>query len=171
MKASGGVTKQELDVAAFGGLVGLVTKRCGIRVVLPADHFDLQAFGPDGELLDGRGTEGVGRCEQHGVAVALEVGGELGRGGGLARAVDADDQNRFRLRGQGTDWRRLNREDTQDFFAGNFHHVLGGDGLGLSSCLERVHDPQAHRDAEVAADEHLLEFIPIDRFAGKFLNE
>ena len=78
MKSPGGVANQELDIAPVGRLVGFVTKRRRIGVVLTTDHFDFQALRPDRELLDRRCAEGVGGREQDGVAVALKVISELG---------------------------------------------------------------------------------------------
>ena len=56
-----GITNEELDVAAFGGLVGFVAERRWIGVVLPTDHFNFQSIGPDRELLDGRGAKRIRR--------------------------------------------------------------------------------------------------------------
>ena len=52
-----------------------------------------EPLGPDLELADGAGAVGVGRREQHLPALALEPARELGGGGGLAGAVDADQQD------------------------------------------------------------------------------
>ena len=51
-----------------------------------------RAVGPDAELLDGRGAEGVARREHHVFARVGETPRELADGGGLARAVHADHE-------------------------------------------------------------------------------
>ncbi len=45
------------------------------------------------QLLDGGGAEGVAGGEHHGFALAAEALGELADGGGLAGAVDADEED------------------------------------------------------------------------------
>ena len=60
----------------------------------------LERRGPDFELLDGGGAEGVGGAEDHRGAFFLPAVGELADGGGFAGAVDADDEeNAGRWRG------------------------------------------------------------------------
>ena len=51
-----------------------------------------RAIGPDAELLDGRGAKRVAGREHHVLARVRETARELADGGGLARAVHADDQ-------------------------------------------------------------------------------
>ncbi len=75
------------------------------------------------------------------------------------------------LAGRGRIGRGLNGQDAQDFFARDFGDVVGGDLLGGAALLQFGDDAQAHRDAEIAPDEHLFELIPIDRFAGEFLDQ
>ncbi len=58
--------------------------------MLGFDDLDVGALGPDFELFDGGGAEGVGCAEEDGAALRGEVGGELSGGGGLAGAVDAN---------------------------------------------------------------------------------
>ena len=51
---------------------------------------------PQFDLLDRRRAKGVARGEQRGFFLRLNKMRELGAGGGLARAVDADDGNHGR---------------------------------------------------------------------------
>ena len=55
--------------------------------------------GPDGELVGGRGAEGVAGGQEDRLALVLEPLGELGDRGRLARAVDPRDQVDRRLLG------------------------------------------------------------------------
>ena len=66
---------------------------------LPRTRVARRAAGPDLQLLGGGGAEGVAGREQHLLAVAGELGGQLADGRGLAAAVDADDEQDERLRG------------------------------------------------------------------------
>ena len=58
-----------------------------------ADHVDAGALAQISELLDGRGAKRVGRADDRPSSLLLEHVGQLAHGGGLARAVDADDQH------------------------------------------------------------------------------
>ena len=53
------------------------------------------ALGPDLQLLDGRRTEGIGRGDHDLFALHAGAMGQLGDGGGLAHAVDADEEHHF----------------------------------------------------------------------------
>ena len=54
---------------------------------------DVDALAPALELLDRGRAEGVGGGQDHALARPLQRGGQLGRGRGLARAVDAEQQH------------------------------------------------------------------------------
>ena len=67
-----------------------------IASLLGLDDGDAGPRSPDLKLLDGRGAEGVGGAQQHGLALAAVERGQLAAGGRLARAVDADQQDDLR---------------------------------------------------------------------------
>ena len=52
VQATRRIAKQELDVLTIRRLIGVVTKRRGISVVLAFDHLNSDAISPDAELLD-----------------------------------------------------------------------------------------------------------------------
>lgn len=169
MQAARGVAEDELDVALVGSVVGIVADGSGVGIVLALHDLAAEALGPDAELLDGGGAEGISRGEEDAVALLLEEAGELGRGGGFAGAIDADDEDDLRLGGEGAQHEVVAREDFEDLFAGDFDHGLGRHFL--LPRLERLQDGGGHRHAEIGADEGLLELVPIDRPAGEFLDE
>ncbi len=90
VEAAGGVDDEDLGGTGFGGGAGVVERGGGVAALPGLDDGDVGAGGPDLELLDGGGAEGVGGAEQDGTSLSGEVGGELAGGGGLAGAVDAD---------------------------------------------------------------------------------
>ena len=96
---------------------------------------------------------------------------ELRGRGGLARSVHADDQKHLWFRRQRRNRHRSDRQNSPDFFARDFRDSAAVMVDTLRAFLERLDDPQCHRHAEIGPDERFLEFVPIDRLAGKFLNE
>jgi hypothetical protein len=58
-----------------------------------AEELGAEALGPDFELLAGGGAEGVGGAEDDALSFVLPAVGELGDGGGLAGAVDANQED------------------------------------------------------------------------------
>ena len=58
-----------------------------------ADDVDADPLAPGGELLDGGGAEGVGRAQHDRAVLGDQDPGDLADGGGLAGAVDADDED------------------------------------------------------------------------------
>ena len=53
---------------------------------------DAASLSPDFQLVDGRRTEGIRRRHEHLFALGLEIGRHLADGGGLSRAVYADNK-------------------------------------------------------------------------------
>ena len=126
---------------------------------LPDDDRRADALAPDLQLLDRRGAEGVAGGEQHAIILLLEPVAELADGGGLARAVDADDQDDVRAR-EAPDVERLGdrREDRLD--------LLGEDGAqaALVELLEaaggdRLADALRRFGAEVGGDQRFLDVV------------
>ena len=64
------------------------------------DQIHPGAVRPDLQLVDGRRAEGIRRCQQHLLAVLVQVVGKFADGGRLADAVDADDQDNAGLGGE-----------------------------------------------------------------------
>ncbi len=169
MEAARGVADEELDVLLLGGHIGVVTKGGGIAVILALDHFHADALRPDTELLDGGCAEGIGGGEHHGVAFRFQKVREFCRGSRLAGAIHADHEDHFRLRREGAQCGVVEREDFHHLLACNFVHVVCGDRFFAG--LERSKDAHRHWHTEIGADEHLLQFIPVNGLAGEFLDD
>ncbi len=69
MEAAGGVDDEDVGVAGLGGGAGVVERGGGVAALFGFDDLDVGALGPDFELLDGGGAEGVGGAEEDGAAL------------------------------------------------------------------------------------------------------
>ena len=171
VEPAGGVAKKELDVLPIGRFVGFVAKRSRVGVVLSADHFHAEPFRPNSELLDRRGAKSVRRRQHHAVAIAFEIMRQLRGRRCLAGSIHADDQQRFRPRRVRRDRQRRHRQNPPDLVARDFRDVVRCNRRSLRAILERFDNPQRHRHAEIGADQHRFQFVPIDRATGELLDE
>ena len=160
VQAAGGVDDEHVDVAADGGVAGVEGDGGGVGAHLVLDDLHVDAAGPDGELLDGGGAEGVAGGDHHGFALVFQVLAELGDGGGFAGAVDAGDEDdrgaaggEFELAGFGGPVGfHFGLEEVDGL-------VAGGDFAFLPGGVEIGHDLGGGGDAEVGGDEALFEFV------------
>ena len=122
-------------------------------------------------MVDGGGTEGVGRAEQDVLSLRTEDLGQLADRGGLASAVDADYENHFRRAINLTDRTRVGCvENCEQFFfqkALEFLDVF--DLLVVGLLAQFAEDFLRGRVAEVGSDERGFEII--ERVAVDLLAE
>ena len=78
---------------ALGLLDDVVADARRIAAALARDDVHASALAPDLELLDSRGTEGVGAAQKDAPALPRRATGELSAGSGLAGAVDAHKEH------------------------------------------------------------------------------
>ena len=159
VQTTGGVDDQHVDVAGLGGFAGVVSdrRRVGPHLLLHDLHAD--PIGPDRELIDGGGAEGVAGAHHHLlVHLILQQPGELGDAGGFAGAIDAGDED---------DGRTARGETKLTFFRRppSCVHLLLDDGLSIGRVFDFAEAPAVAnladhvRDvlhAHVGADEFLL---------------
>ncbi len=160
VQAAGGVAQEEVGAGAAGEVVGLEADGGGVAIRGAIDHGDAEALGPHLELLDGGGAEGVGGGEHDLASLVMEELGELGGGGGLAGAIDADDEHHLRpalKRCEGCD---LRGQDPAHMLARDLHDVGPVELAPLG--FEVVHDPHGQPRPQVSGDEHGLEFVPVN---------
>jgi hypothetical protein len=93
VQAAGGVGDQHVDVPGARCFHRVVEHGRRIRAGGLRDDRHAVALGPDRQLLDRRGAEGVARGQHDLHAVLLEAMGELADGRGLAGAVHADHEH------------------------------------------------------------------------------
>ena len=88
-----GIHDHGIESARRGGVDGVEGHGRGIAARRARHAGHAEPIGPDLELADCARPIRVGRREEHLPAFALQPPGQLGRGGGLAGAVDTDDQD------------------------------------------------------------------------------
>ena len=146
-----------LGARALERLIG-DTGRIGADIL--GHHLGADAGAPYLELIDGRGAESVGRYEHHRGTAAHQLMRQLGRCGGLAGSVHADEQDHMGVRAcierQGLRHRLKHLGD------------LGGEHLAqrlrrqspvVAGRGERLPDAPGHGDAEIGLDQRVLELV------------
>ena len=73
--------------------MGFETHRGRISLILSRHDGNVDAIGPDLELLNGRSAESVCSCEHDAVPVSFEIGRQFRHGSGFADPVDAGNQD------------------------------------------------------------------------------
>ena len=130
--------------------------------MLGFDDLNIGALGPDFELLDGGGAEGVGCAEEDAACWSVfsggEVGGELAGGGGLAGAVDADHHDDLGRGGRMPDGAGDAVEDMLEFGFEELLEFVAALDAGAEGALAKVfHDEGGGGGAEVGGEEERLE--------------
>ena len=87
------VCDDDVGALGLGPVDGVEDHRARIRAVLGANDVHIRPISPDGQLLLGGGSEGIGRGQHHLVTGLAVLHGQFADGGGFARAVDAHDQD------------------------------------------------------------------------------
>ena len=165
VQAAGGVDKEVIGLARVGGGDGVVGHGGGVGAVISGDDFNFEAGAPESQLFNGGGAKGVAGGENGGLAPGLNGVGELGAGGGLAGAVDADDGDDGGAGGDFLQVGVLGRKALFNFRAGDGEIVQPAGALGFVGEFYGRHDLIGHGDAEIGADEGLLDFL--EGFGGK----
>jgi len=93
VESSGGVDEEDVGGAGDSGVAGVEGDGGGIAALLVFDDLDAGSFGPDGELFDGGGAEGIAGGEDYFFILLAEPGGEFGDAGGFSGAIDAGDHD------------------------------------------------------------------------------
>jgi hypothetical protein len=158
LQPAGGVDDEHIGVFALGGRERFVGKACGIGADLARNDFRADAGAPDFKLLDGGGAECVASGEHDVAALSAQFRRELTDGRGLARAVDADDEDHEwlgRTKHEGSCHRRQNLLNL-----GGQHrfHFVGGNGLVEAAFAQHSCDAAGGLDAQIGADQHLFDF-------------
>ncbi len=151
---------QHVDVAGLGGGERVVERGGGVAALAGLDEVHAGALGPDFELLDGGGAEGVGGAEQDGLAFAAVHGGELAAGGGLAGAVHADHHDDLGRRGGVRDGRVDRGEDAEQLgLEQDFELRAAGDALAQRALAQAGEDGVGRRAADVGGEQRQLQVV------------
>ena len=139
------------------------TRLAAIAALLARDDRHADPLGPDLELADRGGAEGVAGDQHHLIVLLLEQMRELGDRRGLARSVDADHQDHLRAR-EGVDLERLG-DRAQDL-----GDLLGDDRADAAprraprskrSSASRSRMRAAVTRAEIGGDQRLLDLVEL----------
>ena len=140
LQPTGRIDNADVSVELTGPLDGSIGDTGWHAPLRAGDNLNSRPFGPDSQLFDRRGTECVGRAENHLFLLAGQQVGQFGDGGRLARAIDtADQDDRGALRGE-PDGGLLLCHEGQEFGLPDGDHFGGGD------------DPAAHPGADFGDD-------------------
>ncbi len=86
--------------------------------------------------------------------------GELGDGGGLARAIDADHQDHLRAREGGDfEWLGYGAQDLGDLFRHRFLQLALGNAEAEALFFQLFADPACSARAEVGYDQGVLDIV------------
>ena len=153
MQAAGGVDEHDVAPARAGSLERVECHRGRVAAPRRADEVRPGPLSPDLELLLRGRSERVRRADEHGPAVLGELHRELPDRRRLAGPVHADDEHDRRAAGQ-VEARRAAEERLYLLDETILEPARGSPELEPADELGR------RRDADVAADERLLEPLP-----------
>jgi hypothetical protein len=144
---------------------------CPRVAALVAPHqLGAHPLGPQLELLGGRGPEGVAGGHDHRPALGHLLVADLADGGGLAHAVDPDEQPDVGLAGLDAQRAVGDRQALLEVGLEGVDQLLGrGDALGLDLGPQLVEEGGGGGDADVGPDQGLLQLLPgllVDLGAG-----
>ncbi len=154
MQAPRGVDEHGIAPLRLRRADGVEHHRGGIGSFSGPNHIDAGASRPDLELLDGRGTEGIGRADQRLLAFMAQRIRQLADGGGLAGAVDADDEGDAWRSGHG-DRIVHGSEDGEQFVL----HQIAKAFACLRSLLHGRDDAVGGGNADIGRDQQFFERV------------
>ena len=159
VQATGGVDEHQVGIFGLGALDGVVAHACRIGAALARDHLHVGALRPHLELLDGGGAERVGAAQDDLAASVVRFLGKLAHRGGLARAVDADEQHARRVAAE--DLLAAFGEGVGNLVVEHVEHGIGvGKRLARGLVAQVLHDVACRRSADVSQDERFLQAVP-----------
>ena len=124
------------------------------------DEFGVGAGGPDFELFDGGGAEGIGGGQEDRFPFVVEAAGEFAGGGGFAGTVDADhhnDEGRGVDAGEGPFGGGEDLEEMLTDEAANFAGVA--DEFAVDALANGFQNFGRGADAYIGGDEGVFEFV------------
>ena len=123
-------------------------------------HLDADPLGPRRELVDGGGAEGVRRAEHHGAVLRDQDPGDLADGGGLAGAVDHDQQHAGQAVAGDGEAAVHGRVDERDQLLAQHRADVGTLALDAQASAQVGHDLLGRCDPEVGREQSVLDGLP-----------
>jgi hypothetical protein len=159
VEAPGRVEQQVVDLARERGRDGIERDRGRVGPGRLLDDRDLQALGPERELLDRRGAERVAGAEEDLVALGAQMARELRDRRRLAGAVDPDDQDHGRPGRHLRELALAADQAPEQLLPQEGRHLVDGLDLPQLVALLELLDDRGPGRAEVGRVEHLLELV------------
>src|SRR5690606_38058481 len=160
VEATGGIDEENVVALVPGLAVGVEEQAGGVRPGGARHNRATRALAPDLELLDGGSAESVAGGEHYPLALGAESGGELADRGGLAAAVDADDEDHMRaVAALDVDRLRDRLEDRCDVLGERLPHLFRTDLLVEPPLSEIIGNASGGRRPQVGHDQELLELL------------
>ena len=162
LEAAGGVDDQHVGAGLAGLFEGGKGQPRRVAAFGSGDDRNPGTLAPDLQLLGRRRPERVAGGQHDGIVLLGETVRQLGDGGGLAAAVDADDQDHLRPR-KGDDGERLGDGCQHGLDLGSHGRADAGivDGPVELVRAQPLDHPHRHLDAEIGADQRFLD--PLQR--------
>ena len=110
-------------------------------------------------MVNGGGAERIACGKHYGATLRPQLGCDLANGRGLARTVDADDECDEGLCFLDRERFGHRREDLFHFSGDDRLHLIGRDRFVIASFADRHGDPCGRFNAEIDANEQILDFI------------
>ncbi len=162
LQAAGSVHQEQIRLAALlAGPNGVEEHRGRVRARGLGDDVHAGPLGPDAQLIDGRGPEGVPGAEDHLAPPLLVAVGQLAQGGGLARAVHPHHEDHGQDPGLVDVQGLRGLQHAHHLLLQDQVGVLGGlDALPAHPLLGPLHQLHGGLHAHVPQDEQLLQLLP-----------
>jgi hypothetical protein len=120
---------------------------------------DLQPLAPEFDLLNRRRAEGVARRQQGGLPARLDQVRQLGGGGGLAGAVDADNRYHRQPSRPSAKPGPIRGQAVLDFAPRDREHISARAALRLVSLLDRADNLSSHLRSQIGSDQRRFQFL------------
>ena len=121
---AGGIAQKKVDLPSCSRLICFVAERGRISIVLSADHFNAESFGPNTKLFNSCSAKSVGRRQQDAMSILLKITSEFRRRCCLSSAVYTKEQNYLWFGGQRPDRSRIARDNTSNFLAHDSYDII-----------------------------------------------
>ena len=164
MQAPGGVDQDNVEFALDALLDGSESDRGRIGSLCATHRFDTDPLTPCGQLFSRGSPEGVGCAEQHGPVLSDQHAAQLADSGGLAGAVDPDDQHHGGPAGGMAQVETTIHVRVDQLDQLTAQHRLGlrriGDAFNAQILPQRGHQVRGGAHTQIGGDQGGFEVIP-----------
>ena len=159
MQTTCGIDEDHVHTLCLGGLDAVKDNGSGVCALVLADDGSAGTTCPDLQLVSCSGTEGIACHQQDLLALAHQLLGDLANGGGLADAVNADDQHHAGGGGQVQGGVAHVQHLHQDVFQRLTGFFRGGQVLAADGLAQSFHSLDGGVDAQIRQDQALFQLV------------